>query len=197
MTFVEHLHNQPRVSRTGTDVSAMSHVGEDVTASTSASQTAGDGSISSPLGGTAPPLAPPRARLDEQPQRSTQNRVPALSWGDTNDGLLHGRTTTRALEQVREASSRHAAMRVDATEPPSTASVEEDSLADTSGGVATGEIVLLVDVEDPDVPDWCEALESSKHNKWLEGTEAELTSLQEMGIYKLVSCSEVPTNHSI
>ena len=123
MTFVEHLHDQPHISRTGTDVSVMPHVGEDVTALTSASQMAGDGSISLPLGGTAPPLAPPRARLDEQPQRSTQNRVPALSWGDTNNGLLHGRTTTRALEQVCEASSWRAAARVDVTEPPSTASV--------------------------------------------------------------------------
>ena len=75
--------------------------------------------------------------------------------------------------------------------------MEEDSLADTSGGVATGEVMLLVDVEDPDVPDWREALESSKRDKWLEGTEVELTSLQEMGVYKLISRSEVPTNRSV
>ena len=204
VTFVEHLNDQPRVSRTGTDAVATPHAGEDVTASTSASQMTGDDSTSPSLGGTALPLAPSHARLDEQPRRSTRNRVPALSREDTNDGLLHGRTATRALEQVREASSRRAAAKVDATRLPSAVSAGEGSPADTtedtpSGGVTTDEVevVLLVDVEDPDAPDWREALESGERDKWLEGAEAELTSLREMGVYKLVSRSDVPTNRSV
>ena len=61
-----------------------------------------------------------------------------------------------------------------------------DTTEDTpSGGVTTDkvEVMLLVDVKDPDAPNWREALESSKRGKWLEGAEAELTSLQEMGVY--------------
>ena len=130
--------------------------------------------------------------------------MPALSREDTNDSLLHGRTATPALEQVREASSWRAAAKVDATRLPSAVSAGEGSPADTtedtpSGGVTTDEVevVLLVDVEDPDAPDWCEALESSEHDKCLEGAEAELASLREMGVYKLVSRSDVPTNRSV
>ena len=79
VTFVEHLNDQPHVSRTGIDAAAMPHAGEDVTASTSAPQMADDDHMSSPLGGMALPPAPTSAQLDEQPWRSTQNQVPALS----------------------------------------------------------------------------------------------------------------------
>ena len=64
------------------------------------------------------------------------------------------------------------------------------------GGV-TNEIMLLVDVEDPDAPDWNEAPKSADRDKWLEGAKAELNSLHKMGVYKLVSRSEVPTNCSV
>ena len=106
------------------------------------------------------------------------------------------------LEQVCEASSWHTTMKVNATRPPSTASVEKDSTVDTtedtpSGGVMTDEVVLHMDVEDPDMPDWREALELSECDKWLKGANVELTSLHEMGVYKLVPCSEVPTNCSV
>ena len=57
--------------------------------------------------------------------------------------------------------------------------------------------MLLVDIEDPDAPEWREALESNECKKWLKGTEAELTSLREMGVYELVPRSKVPTNCSI
>ena len=202
VTFVEHLNDQPRVSRTGVDAIAMPRTEDGVTAPTPVPQTAGDDTTSPPLGGTAPPPVPICARLEDQPRRSTRDRVPALSREDTNDGLLHGRATTRALEQVREASSRHAAAKVNAMKPPSADSAEENSSAETtkgtpSGGVTTDEVVLLVDVEDPDAPDWREALESSEREKWLEGANAELTSLQEMGVYELVPRSKVPTDRSV
>ena len=78
---------------------------------------------------------------------------------------------------------------------------EEDSPVETAEGSPSGgvmnEIMLLVDVEDPDAPDWNEALKSADRNKWLEGAKAELNSLHKMGVYKLVSRSEVPTNCSV
>ena len=73
VTFVEHLNDQPQVSCAGTDAVTTPHAGEDVTASIFASQMTGDDSISLSLGGTALPLAPSHARLDEQPRRSTRN----------------------------------------------------------------------------------------------------------------------------
>ena len=84
-------------------------------------------------------------------------------------------------------------------EPPTIAcAVEEDDLADTredpSSEELIPEIVLLVDIEDPDAPTWTKALQSSDHDKWIEGAEAELTGLRDMGVYALVPCSEVPTN---
>ena len=175
---------------------------EGVTAPTPTPQATGDDTTLPLLDGTAQPPASTHAGLDEQPRHLTRNRVPALSREDTNDGLLHGRATLRALEQVREASSRHATTKVNPLRPLPADSAEEDSSAETtegmpSGGVTMSEIVLLVDVEDPDAPEWCEALESSKHEKWLEGAEAELTSLWEMGSYKLVLRSGVPTDRSV
>ena len=105
-------------------------------------------------------------------------------------------------EQLCEAASWQAAAKVDVKEPPTIACVvEEDDLTDTredpSSEELIPEIVLLVDVEDPDAPTWTEALQSSDHDKWIEGVEAKLTGLCDMGVYALVPHSEVPTNHSV
>jgi hypothetical protein len=54
-----------------------------------------------------------------------------------------------------------------------------------------------VDVEDPNAPSWAEALESDDRDKWLEGANAELSSLHEMNVYELVPRHKVPTNRSI
>lgn len=54
-----------------------------------------------------------------------------------------------------------------------------------------------MDVEDPDAPDWSEALESSKRDKWLEGANVELTGLRDMGVYEVIPRSEVPSNQSV
>jgi hypothetical protein len=54
-----------------------------------------------------------------------------------------------------------------------------------------------VDVEDPNAPSWAEALESDDCDKWLEGANAELSSLHKMNVYELVPRHKVPTNRSI
>ena len=160
-----------------------------------------DGSNDSPsLDGTASLPVPALTGMTEGPRRLTRDRVPAPSREETNDGLRHGRKTMQALEQVCEASSRRTTAKVDAVTHPLPDLGEEDSHVETAegppGGV-TNEIVLLVDVEDPDAPSWSEALGSSERDNWLEGAKAELTSLHEMGVYQLVSRCKVPTNCSI
>ena len=189
VTFVEHLNDQPRSFQPSTDTIAEPNVEEGVTAP-------------SDTEGTAEPPASTHAGEDKLPRRSARNRVPAPSKAIANDGLAFGGATARALEQVREAASRRAAAKVDAKEPPTIAcAVEEDDLADTredpSSEEPIPEIILLVDVEDPDAPTWTEALQSSDHDKWIEGAEAELTGLRDMGVYALVPRSEVPTNRSV
>ena len=75
--------------------------------------------------------------------------------------------------------------------------LEEDLFAGTGEDASIrkiiDEIVLLVDMEDPDAPSWTEALESSDRDKWLEGAQAELTSLHEMG--RDFSKTTSPTAH--
>ena len=105
-------------------------------------------------------------------------------------------------EQLCEAASWQATAKVDVKEPPTIACVvEEDDLTDTREDLSSEElipeIVLLVDIEDPDAPTWTEALQSSDHDKWIEGAEAKLTGLHDMGVYAFVPHSEVPTNHSV
>ena len=73
VTFVEHLHNQPCVPRTGVPADPMPHVGEGVTAPISALLLAGDDNTLPPLGGTAQPPAPTCVGLDELPRHSTWN----------------------------------------------------------------------------------------------------------------------------
>jgi hypothetical protein len=127
--------------------------------------------------------------------------VPAPSREDTNDGLVHGGATARALKEVREATSRQATARVDARNSSTAGGAGGISNAKTTGIASRGdtidEIMLLVDVEDPDAPNWSEALESSERDKWLEGAKEELTGLQNMGVYQIVPCSEVPPNRSV
>ena len=189
VTFIEHLNDQPHSFQPSTDTTVEPNVEEGVTAP-------------SDMEGTAEPPASTHVGEDKLPRRSARNRVPALSKVIANDGLAFGGATAHALEQVREAASQRAAAKVNTKEPPTIAcAVEEDDLADTredpSSEEPIPEIVLLVDVEDPDAPTWTEALQSSDHNKWIEGAEAELTGLRDMGVYVLVPCSEVPTNCSV
>ena len=107
----------------------------------------------------------------------------------------------RALKEVCEAASQHTAARVDVKGSSTIGGVggvpDTETAGISSQEEVFDEIAFLVDVENPDVPEWDEALESSEHNKWLEGAKAELTSLHDMGMYKVIPCSDVPSNCSV
>jgi transposase InsO family protein len=204
VSFIEHLNDQPRASRQGPDAQAAPHADGDATASPSAVQSATDVDASvpsSPLDGA--PLPPPLTdeETSDLPRRSTRNRVPAPSREDTNDGLVRGGATARALREVREAASWQAATRVSAKVSSTVGGAggmpEAETAELANAEEAIDEIALLVDVEDPDAPDWNDALSSSDRDKWLEGAQAELTSLHEMGVYQMIPRSDVPSNRSV
>jgi transposase InsO family protein len=204
VTFVEHLNDQPRVSRRGPDAQAAPPADGDATASPSTVQSATDVDAlvpSPPLDGA--PLPPPLTdeETSDLPRRSTRNRVPAPSREDTNDGLVRGGATERALREVREAASRQAAARVSAKGSSTVGGAGGMPDAETAEIAYTeeaiDEVTFLVDVEDPDAPDWNDALNSSDRDKWLEGAQAELTSLREMGVYQIIPRSDVPSNRSV
>jgi hypothetical protein len=201
VTFIEHLNDQPRVLHKESDEHAAPEPDEGASASTPAPQLVSDDGALPPLDGTATSPSPSGKEADELPRRSTRNRVPARSWEETDDGLICGGATTRALKEVREAASRHAAAKVDAKGSSTVSGEGEIPNAKTTGttppGEAIDEIALLVDVEYPDAPDWNDALESNKRDKWLEGANVELTSLQEMGVYEVIPRSDVPSNRSV
>ena len=202
VTFIEHLNDKPHVFQPSKDAIAKPDVNEGVTAPTDTSLQVDESSAPSLLEGMAEPPMSRHKGEDKLPRWSAWNRVPALSKAIANDGLAFGGATACALEQVCEAASWCAAAKVDAKELPTiTCAVEESDLTDTGGNLSSEElipeIILLIDVEDPDAPNWTEALQSDDHNKWIEGAKAELTSLHDMGVYTLIPCSEVPANRSI
>ena len=157
VTFVEHLNDHPRMSLPGTNAVVAPDAGESVMTPDPVPQLT-DGSSDSPsLDGIASLPVPSGMEMTKLPRQSTRERVPALSWEETDDGLCHRRKSLRALEQVREASSRCATTKVDVMSCSLPDSGEEDSPAETAEGSPPGgvmnEIILLVDVEDPDAPD--------------------------------------------
>ena len=190
VTFVEHLNDQTRPLLPGLDSNVTPDLDEGVTAPASTSENVDESAASPPLDDMIVPLAPTSAVVDEAPRRSTWVKVPIPSREETKNGLVHGRAiaSQRAVADV-------------AVEGTVSACVPENPLAETEEDTllrkVIDEIILLVDVEDPDAPSWTEALESGDRDKWLEGAEAELNSLREMGVYKLVPRSEVPTNRSV
>jgi hypothetical protein len=201
ITFVEHLNNQARPLLPGLDMNAVPDSEDGVTAPPPIPRDVNESTASLPLDDMTAPPALTHAEVNRVPRRSTWNKALTLSWEETNDGLIHGKAMSRALEQVHEAASWCAAAKVKAKDAPSANLLEENSPAETERDTLLremiDEIILLIDVEDPDAPSWTEALESGDRDKWLEGAEAELNSLREMGVYKLVPCSEVPSNCSI
>jgi hypothetical protein len=205
VTFVEHLNDQPRVSQRKSNEHAVPDADEGAIASPPAHQPAVDSGASPLLDGTGMPSPPTGESTNAAPRRSTRNRVPAPSREDTNDGLVHGGASARALKEVREAASRHATAKANAKDSSTVG--EAGGMTDAMPNAETvefasqeevvDETALLVDVEDPDAPDWREALESDERDKWIEGAEAELTSLRDMGVYQVVPRSDVPSNRSI
>jgi hypothetical protein len=75
-----------------------------------------------------------------------------------------------------------------------TGDTPEDTVEDSN---CFDDTTFLVDVEDPDAPEWPDTLKSDEHNKWLEGAKVELARLHEMKVYELISHCDVPTNHSV
>ena len=82
-------------------------------------------------------------RMTEAHRQSTWDRAGTLSQEETNDGLCHGRETIWALEQVREASSWHAAAKVNAESYPLPDSGKDDSCAETEKGPSPGGVVTI------------------------------------------------------
>ena len=173
VTFVEHLNDQPRVLHRKSDEHTVpdADAGDDV--SPPAHQPVVDGGVPPLLDGIGTPSPLVRESTNVGPRRSTRNRVPAPSREDTNDGLVHGGAAARALKEVREAASRHATAKANAkvsstvgevggaTDATTTAEIVELASLDN----AIDETAFLVDVEDPDAPDWREALESDERDK--------------------------------
>ena len=174
----------------GLDTNVTLNLDEGVTALASTSENVDESAASPPLDDMIAPLAPTSAVVDEAPRHSTWVKVPIPSQEETKNGLVHG----RAIASQRVVADVAVEGTVSACAPEnSLAETEEDMLLQK----VIDEIILLVDVEDPDTPSWTEALESGDRDKWLEGAEAELNSLCEMGVYKLIPRSEVPTNQSV
>ena len=177
--------------RQGQDASAAPDADGGVTAPPSAPQRVVNDEEAPPLVGPALPPSSPDKGTNVAPRRSTRTRVPAPSREDTNDGLIRGGATARALLEVHEAASRHTAALVEAKGsstvrgaggvPDVEATSQEEAFLEM-----VDEIAFLVDVEDPDAPDWSDALNSADRDKWLEGAKAELTSLREMEVYQLI-----------
>ncbi|KAI9447829.1 hypothetical protein H4582DRAFT_2068418 [Lactarius indigo] len=102
----------------------------------------------------SPPQSPedhherPSTAEANKPRRSTRERAPAPSREDTDDGLVHGKATTRAIEQVREAASRRAAKKAAAKQPPTAGEAPDPLHAGDELCTANsmGELTLLVDV---------------------------------------------------
>ena len=105
VTFVEHLNDQPCTLQLEQDKRVAPEVDEGASASTSTPQSVSDDGAPPLLDGTAMSPSPPGKGADELPRRSTRNRVPAPSREETNDGLIPGGATARALREVCEAAS--------------------------------------------------------------------------------------------
>lgn len=73
----------------------------------------------------------------------------------------------------------------------------QKSVTEETGQVADLEIALLVEVEAPNEPTWQEAISSIDKDKWLEGAKAELHSLEEMEVFKLIPHSAVPSDRKV
>jgi hypothetical protein len=67
----------------------------------------------------------------------------------------------------------------------------------TEDSEESDDVIFLVDVEDPDAPEWPDMLKSDDHEKWLEGTKTELNGLCNMKVFELILCHDVPANRKV
>ena len=56
--------------------------------------------------------------------------------------------------------------------------------------IETGSLELTCDTDDD--PSWCDALASPECEYWVAGAHKELCSLQDLQVFVLVPCSEIP-----
>lgn len=96
----------------------------------------------------------------------------------------------------RSARTRKAVAKVADITLQATLTLDEGEY-DSNAPNASEDLSMLVDVEDPDSPSWKEAIASSEKDKWMEGAQAELRSLEEMEVYQLIPRSDVPPNRKI
>jgi hypothetical protein len=144
--------------------------------------------------------------MDDTPRRSTCGQVPAPSREESNDGLIRGKATSRALNQVCDAAARRKGEMANIVDPSPDAPAKEIPCIDVTGDTPEDmaedsncfdDAAFLVDVEDPDAPEWPDALKSDKRDKWLEGAKVELAGLREMKVYELILRRDVPANRSV
>jgi hypothetical protein len=103
VTFIEHLGDQTPGPLPSVGMSTVPNVGENVMASLPPIQPTDDDIPSLLPDGVALLPAPNNAGMDTAPRRSARNQVPAPSWEDSNDSLIHGQEALQALNQVHEA----------------------------------------------------------------------------------------------
>jgi len=120
---------------------------------------------------------------------SARRHIPAPTQQETCDGLEPKKGVTADLIQavLALAKEKH-------EDDVSTASAHqsgEDSCHTRS------ETAMFVDVEDPDLPTWGQAIASSEQGKWLEGAQEEIHSLEDMEVFQLVPRLAVPSGRKI
>jgi transposase InsO family protein len=208
VSFIEHLDQQPSVSSVGTGMNVAPLAEESVAAPPLANQSANDDMSSSPLDGAASPPAHTDTGTDNLPRRSARigGQVPAPSREESNDGTVRGTAATRDPDQVRDATSQHKGELAHVMDSSVDAPIEEHPLAIAAGDTPEetpedfkcfDDVAFLVDVEDPDAPEWPDALKSDERESWLEGAKAELDSLREMNVFELILHRDVPPNRSV
>ncbi|KAI9428309.1 hypothetical protein BJY52DRAFT_1201026 [Lactarius psammicola] len=111
---------------------------------------------------------------------STHPHIPAPLCQETCDSLMHPKQSSFPLV--------HTAIVPDKGEC-------EVNMSDTTDD--SNNLTMLIDVEDPDALSWGEAITSVEKEKWLEGVQSELHSLEEMEVFQLVPQSTIPSDQKI
>ena len=105
VTFVEHLSNQPCVLHQKSDEHIVPNADAGAIVSPPAQQPVVDSGALPLLEGMGTPSLPTGESTDIRLRHLTRNQVPACSWEDINDSLVHGGAIKRALREVCEAAS--------------------------------------------------------------------------------------------
>ena len=167
VSFVEHLADQLRTLHPGVSVDTLPHDGEDGLLPTPLPQMNVVGDHVSP---SAPALV---------------STLPSVS------------PAVEAVGEVVDATSKLLSPSVPLSENPSIIPSTNLNTAPSDNDIHALITTLLINVEDPDAPEWHEAIASADQDKWMEGTQLELDRLRDMEVYKLVPRTNVPANCSV